>query len=204
LQDPELPDEKRAEYFRSLQQSGRRLLNIMNDLVELSELETGQAKLSLSPVALNPLLEETYHFFLPEAGKKGLGFSLSLGKRPGSDCFCTDSQKLLAILRHLLKNALKYTNRGSVAFGYEKRDGAWLFFVKDTGIGIPDDQQGVIFERFVQGEASSLKPCDGAGLGLSITREYVRLLGGELQLVSTPEKGSTFSFQFPEQMCKEE
>jgi len=203
LQDPELPGEKRDEYFQSLQQSGRRLLNTMNDLVELSELETGQSQLSLSMVSLKPLLEEMYNFFLPEAEKKGVALILSMGKN-GHDRMRTDGKKLQAVFRHLLKNAFKFTPHGSVEFGYEHTEGSWRFFVKDTGIGIPENQQSVIFERFVQGEDSPLKPCEGAGIGLSITKEYVRLLGGELSLFSAPGKGSLFSFRFPGRIHEEE
>ncbi len=109
----------------------------------------------------------------------------------------TDKEKALRILTNLVKNAIKFTDEGSIEFGYEKKGNYFEFFVKDTGIGIPKDRQGAIFERFVQGDISDSRAFQGAGLGLSITAAFVEILGGKIWMKSKIDKGSIFYFTIP-------
>ena len=110
----------------------------------------------------------------------------------------TDKEKLNAVLINLIKNAIKFTDKGSVEFGYTKRTGFFEFFVRDTGVGISPEQKGIIFERFRQGSESLSRNYEGAGLGLSISKSFVEMLGGTIWMESKPGEGSAFYFTVPD------
>jgi signal transduction histidine kinase len=109
----------------------------------------------------------------------------------------TDREKLITTMSHLVKNAIKYSDIGKVEVGYKIQDKRLLFYVKDTGVGIPKERQKIIFNRFVQAEQSINRPYEGAGLGLSIVKSYVRILGGTINVKSKPGEGSCFWFSIP-------
>jgi signal transduction histidine kinase len=117
---------------------------------------------------------------------------------PAKEAFIkTDREKLYAILTNLVKNAIKYTNKGSIEFGYFKKVEMIEFYFKDTGIGIPKDRQEAIFERFIQADIADKQARQGAGLGLSITKAYIEMLGGKIWVESQDGIGSTFYFTLP-------
>lgn len=197
LKSPDLSVGNQQEFIDIIEKSGQRMLNIINDLIDISKIEANQIMLNISTTNLNLLEEELFRFFNPEFKSKGLELKYTSGLS-GTKCLVrTDSLKLYQILSNLIKNAFKFTSSGRVEFGYRLTDASLNFFVKDTGIGIPDDQRNIIFERFRQGNCAMNRKYEGAGLGLTISKAYIELLGGSIQLESEPGKGTEISFQIP-------
>jgi CheY-like chemotaxis protein len=157
-------------------------------------------KLHLTESNINEQIEYMYTFFKPEVAAKGLMFSFKTSLPAKEAILKTDREKVFAILTNLVKNAIKYTKHGSIEFGYDKRGDNLEFYVKDTGIGIPEDRQEAIFERFIQADIEDKMARQGAGLGLAITKAYVEMLGGKIWLESEEGVGSTFYFTLPYQV----
>lgn len=197
LKDQDLSGKQQNIYIDIIQKSGNRMLNTVNDLIDISRIETGQVEVSMSEVNVNEEVENLYNFFAPEAQSKGLELLLAKKSPEFETIVYTDRSKLNSILTNLIKNGIKYTDEGSIEIGYGKIKNSIWFYVKDTGPGIPFDRQEAIFERFTQAETDNTKAKDGFGLGLSITRAYVKMLGGEIWLESEMGKGSVFSFTIP-------
>ncbi len=197
LRKPELSGEKKKKYIDTIQTSGQRMLNTINDLIDISRIEAGQVEISESDVNINEQLNFLYTFFQPEAYDKGLKLSYSTGLSFKESTIRMDEEKLQSILTNLIKNAIKYTHKGSIEFGYELEN-EWLqFYVRDTGIGIDPKHHKTVFERFTQEEMGTTRNFEGAGLGLPITRAYVEKLGGRIWLDSKKNAGSTFYFTLP-------
>ncbi len=201
LKEPALTRDEQNEYIRIIEKSGTRMLNLINNIIDYSKIEAGLMKVNLHRSNINEQIEYLYQFFLPEAESKGIVLSFNNALTAKESTLKTDSEKLLAILTNLVKNAIKYTNRGSIEFGYthEEKDGIELlqFFVKDTGSGIPSDRLEAIFERFIQADIEDKMAIQGAGLGLSISKAYVELLGGTIWVESLENIGSVFYFTIP-------
>jgi len=201
LKEPDLTGEQQQDYIEIIEKSGARMLNIINDIVDISKIESGQMKVLLKETNVNEQLEFIYKLFYREIEQKGLHFSIKKSLSLPEAIIETDREKLYAILTNLVKNAVKYTDRGSIEFGYdlvETRHALSLqFFVKDTGIGIPKDRQETIFERFMQADIVDKMARQGAGLGLAISKAYVEMLGGKIGVESEEGKGSTFFFTIP-------
>ncbi|MEE4662262.1 MAG: ATP-binding protein, partial [Halieaceae bacterium] len=204
LSEPDLSGEEKSKYIGVIMKSGQRMLNIINDLIDISKIEAGQMELVVSNTKVNEQLDFLYTFFKPEAESKSIKFNCKKGLGDNESNIITDKEKLYAILTNLLKNAMKYTHAGGVEYGYSQKGEAGKpvleFFVKDTGIGIAPDRQQAIFERFVQADLQISKPYEGAGLGLAITKAYCEMLGGDLWVESEPGKGSIFRFTIPYQV----
>jgi signal transduction histidine kinase len=169
----------------------------VNDVIEISNVEAGRLKYSVSDVDLPGLLDDLYQQFRARAAEKNITFSLELPDKDISAHFRTDSTKLIQILSNLLNNAFKFTSTGNISYGYRDKDPYLEFFVADTGIGIEYDQQSKVFERFYQVDNTVTRLHEGTGIGLAISKAYVELLGGKIWLVSEPSKGSTFFFTIP-------
>jgi PAS domain S-box-containing protein len=201
LKQPDLSDEKQQKYIGIIQKSGTRMLNIINDIVDISKIEAGLMQVDIKDSNINEQIEYIYTFFKPEVEAKGLQFLIKNTLPEIEANIKTDREKLYAILTNLIKNAIKFTNKGYIEFGYQliKDNGAAKleFYVKDTGIGIPADRQDVIFERFIQADISNLMVLQGTGLGLSISKAYVEILGGNIWLESKENVGTTFYFTIP-------
>ena len=204
LKEPGLSGKEQQEYIRIIEKSGARMLNIINDIVDISKIEAGVMKLNLKNSNINEQTEYIYTFFKPEVEAKGMKLYLKNTLPSNEAMFETDSEKLYAILMNIVKNAIKYTEKGSIEIGYdvigpvETYHGTSLqFYVKDTGMGIPKDRQEAIFERFIQADIEDKKAMQGAGLGLAITRSYVEMLGGRIRVESEEGRGSTFYFTLP-------
>ncbi len=197
LKESKLNGEEQQEYISNIERSGSRMLNTIKNLIDISTIETGQLSLSFSDTSINEQIDQIYALFKPEVERKGISFishkSLPLEK---DICF-TDREKLTAILINLIKNALKYSNEGKIEFGYKLNKNQLQFFVKDEGIGIPYDMQETIFNQFVQADSSLSSKYQGSGLGLSITKAYVEMIGGEIWLESKEGVGSAFYFEIP-------
>jgi signal transduction histidine kinase len=173
------------------------MMGIINDLINISKLESGQESISLAPVSLIDISNNLTTFYRPETEKKELSLELEVQSNKEDVVLYTDREKLYAILSNLIKNAIKYSNTGTIRFGYTREADNIVFHVKDQGIGIEYEMQSQIFERFVQGEPFLKKNYDGLGLGLAIAKAYTELLGGEIWLESEPGKGSAFYFSIP-------
>lgn len=201
LKEPNLTTDEQREYIKIIEKSGVRMLNIINDIIDISKIESGLMKVVMNESNINSQIDYVYTFFKPEVERKGMNLILG-GCLPDKEAIIrTDREKLFAILTNLVKNAIKYTNEGSIEFGSAcvETDGRPFlqFYVKDTGIGIPKDRQSAIFERFIQADVSDISAREGAGLGLAITKAYVEMLHGTIWVESEIGKGSTFYFTIP-------
>jgi hypothetical protein len=197
LKEPGLSGEKQQKYIKIIERSGDRMLNIINDIVDISKIESGLMKIYIKETNINEQVENIYNFFKPEAEAKGLQLSVKKSLPEKEAIIKTDSKKIDAILSNLIKNAIKYTKKGTIEFGYYKKGTFLEFYIKDTGIGIPKDRQKAIFERFIQADISDKMAMQGAGLGLSIAKAYIEMLGGQIWLESEVDIGSTFYFTIP-------
>ena len=197
LKRPNLSGEDQKKFIGIIQNSGDRMLNIINDIVDISKIESGLMMVSLKESNINDQIEYIYNFFKPEVEKKGVQFRYYNSLASIESYINTDSEKVYAILTNLVKNAIKFTSSGSLEFGYIKKGNYLEFYVKDTGIGIPKDRQKAIFERFIQADIEDDNAYQGAGLGLSISAAYVKMLGGEIWVSSEVGKGSCFYFTLP-------
>ncbi len=197
LGEPGLSESLKERYIRIINKSSNRLLSTINDLIDISKIEAGQMKLNNSETHVNFLLEELYNFFYPDANSKGLSL-ISLPTLPNDQVtIVSDSDKLHAILSNLIKNAIKYTKTGNITFGYLLRKDFLEFYVNDTGIGVPDERMDAIFNRFEQADIEDQDALDGSGLGLTISKAYVEMLGGNIWITSKKGFGSKFSFTIP-------
>jgi len=199
LKEPDLTGEEQQEFISVIEKSGARMLNIINDIMSISKVEAGQMDVTISETDINEQIDYIYTFFSPEAVKSGI---LLLCKKSltGDDAIIkTDREKVYAILTNLVKNALKFTRVGTIEFGYRivGNNAELEFYVKDTGSGINKKHLEFIFERFRQGSESLNRNYEGAGLGLSISKAYVEMLGGQIWVESEEGKGSTFYFTLP-------
>lgn len=197
LKQPDLTTEEQHEYIAIIEQSGQRMLNVLNDLLSISKIESGLMNLSLSETNLNEQLECIRSFFNLEASQKGIQLSLTCPLCNKECVIRTDTEKFHAVFTNLMKNAIKFTDKGSVSFGYEQRPDVLLFYVKDSGVGIPQDKLSLVFERFQQVQMGLSRSYEGAGLGLSISKAYVEMLGGTIWVESEEGKGSQFYFTLP-------
>ena len=201
LKAPELSGEEQQAYIKIIEKSGARMLNIINDIIDISKIEAGLMKLDSKESNINEQIEYIYTFFKPEAEAKKLKISFNNALPAKEAVVTTDREKLYAILTNLVKNAIKYTHNGSIEFGYNLKTNNETneleFYVKDTGIGIPKERHEAIFERFIQADISDKMAYQGAGLGLAISKAYVEMLGGKIRVESEEGKGSCFYFTLP-------
>lgn len=192
LQDPEISSNEQKQYFTFVRQSGNRLLDTINDIIEISKIESNQTPLNHSEANIDEIMVFNYEFFKPKAESKNLNFSFI--NDLNNTFIQTDRNKLESVLTNLMKNALKFTKSGSVEFGCKQKDNLLLFYVKDTGVGINKDRINSIFNRFEQGDLGINRGYEGSGLGLSIAKAYSEMLGGNLWVESVKDFGSTFYF----------
>ena len=197
LKEPKLTTEEQREYIAIIEKSGKRMLNIINDIVDISKIESGQMTINIVETNVNNQVEYIYTFFKPEVEEKGMQLLPSFGLPGDKSIVQTDQEKVFAILTNLVKNAIKYSDMGTIEFGYELKGEYLEFYVKDQGIGVPKERQKAIFERFIQADISDVRAFQGAGLGLAITKTYVEMLGGRIWMESEPGEGSIFYFTLP-------
>ncbi len=197
LETPDLPEDARAEYIDIIKQSGDRMLNTINDLIEISSIETGVVAVMEGATNVNELLYSLFNFFELQSEQKGLQLYCNTSLPDEKAIIITDKNKLDSILTNLIRNAIKFTQKGSVEFGYKPKSRELEFYVSDTGGGIPADRISAVFERFVQGDIRITRPYEGSGLGLSITKAYVEMLGGSIHVESKEKEGSVFRFTIP-------
>ena len=197
LRKSNISAKEKEEYLEIIEKSGNKMLDTINDLVDISRIESNQLKIDYSIVNLNEQIDSLVKNFEPVAASKGIQF---LHKKAfgNEDAFIeTNKEKLNIILSNLIENAVNYTKEGTVEFGYNVNGANLQFFVKDTGIGIERNRHKAVFDRFVQSETSLSKPYEETGLGLSVAKAYVELLGGKIWVESEKGKGSEFIFEIP-------
>jgi signal transduction histidine kinase len=197
LKTASLSTEQMQEYITIIEKSSARMLNTITDLIEISRIESGQTEVNVSLVNIDGQLDSMYAIFKPEADKKGIHLTMNFTLDADESYLRTDREKLDTILIQLLKNSIKYTKKGSIEIGYVAKGNYIEYYVKDSGIGIEKDKQHAIFGRFTQADNSLSKIYEGAGLGLSITKAYVEMLGGTIWVDSEPGTGATFYFTIP-------
>ncbi len=203
LKDPDLEGEKRDLYVKHIELSSKQLLNIIDDIIDISKIESGQLKISNRPVRINGIMEEIYSSFFHRIrgdapGQKRVTFHLEKGVESPDFTLVTDDYRLRQVLNNLIGNAIKFTEEGKITFGYMVKNNRHIeFFVKDTGPGIPENMLGLIFDRFGQVNQQSYSQPSGTGLGLPISKNLVILMGGELWVESKVNKGSIFRFTLP-------
>jgi len=195
LNNQNLTDTKRKYFTEIINNSCQQLLSIVNDILDISKIETGQMEVNRTIVVVNHLIIELLSFYNAHSEKKNLNIYAKKQLSDKESTIRTDAAKLRQILNNLLSNAMKYTDEGVIEFGYELKNNDIEFYVKDTGVGIKPEYHTVIFERFRQGESNEI--VKGTGLGLAISKSFVEILGGRIWLTSQPGKGSTFFFTIP-------
>ncbi|GAB2880709.1 hypothetical protein GCM10027277_57330 [Pseudoduganella ginsengisoli] len=196
--------DKQVEYAATINSAGKDLLNLINDILDLSKIEAGRVELQMESVAIGDLATQLRDLFMPQAEHQGLAFSVDVA--PGVPAVVTtDEQRLQQVLKNLLANAIKFTSHGRVGLSIRPavpgehglQDAAVAFAVSDTGVGIAPDQHERIFHAFQQADGSTSRKYGGTGLGLSISRQLARCMGGELALSSAPGAGSIFTLFLP-------
>ena len=197
LQESDLKNEIKDEYIRIVKKNGERLLNTIYEIIDISEIESGQISVSFDDINLIEFIENLYNAFKPEVEAKGLLFKQVFHIAEEQSIIKTDKIKLYSVLTNLLRNAVKYTDNGFVELGCSVEKNSLQFYVKDSGIGIPENKQQAIFERFMQADISRSRSYEGSGLGLSISKAYIEMLGGKIWVESKKNIGSTFFFQIP-------
>jgi signal transduction histidine kinase/HAMP domain-containing protein/DNA-binding response OmpR family regulator len=203
---------KQVKYAETIHSSGTDLLALINDILDLSKIESGTMDIDIGSVRFTDLRDYCARTFHHVADDKGLDFKIALPHGMERETIHTDVKRLQQVLKNLLSNALKFTETGSVQLKLERAHDGWsqdhpalsraknviAFSVTDTGIGIPQDKQRIIFEAFQQADGTTSRKYGGTGLGLSISRELTRRLGGEIRLQSIPGAGSTFTLFLPQ------
>ena len=197
LKKPTLTGEEQQNYIRIIEKSGARMLNLINDIISISKIESGIMDIYLSETNINHQMQFVYDSLILDARQKKLNLSFACALSGKEAIIQTDGEKLYGILSNLVKNAIKYTDTGAIEFGYIEKADEFEFYVKDTGIGIPKERHEAVFERFIQADIGDKMARQGAGLGLTISKAHVEMLGGRIWLVSEESKGSTFFFTIP-------
>lgn len=197
LKKPKTSGEQQLKYIKVIEKSCARMLNIINDIVSISKIESGVMDIHLTKININNQLQFIYDSLKFDADNKNLNLLLNLALPEEEASIKTDSEKFYGILSNLVKNAIKYTDTGTIEFGYTYKENTFEFYVKDTGIGIPKERQDAIFERFIQADIADKMARQGAGLGLAISRAYVEMLGGKIWVESEEPIGSSFFVTLP-------
>ena len=208
--EEETSSNEKLEFGQMINQSALRLMNTIDNIIEISQLQSGKLDVFATEFNIKLLTSELLNSFISDCHAKDLGIKVTHDLVNGREHIFTDRLKLRSILSNLIENAIKYTKRGSIDFGYIFKTASWIceadepitpteieFYVRDTGIGISKAQQTKIFEQFMQADVSTTREFEGTGLGLAITKAYIEGLGGKLWVESEVGKGSTFYFTIP-------
>lgn len=197
LKTPKLTGDEQQEYIDIIQKSGTRMLHIINDIISISKIQSEQTEVFISNIDINEQLYYVHHFFKLEAEQKKLRINLKNELNGNKVIIRTDREKLFAVLTNLVENAIKFTQTGSIELGYHLKGEFLEFYVKDTGLGIPEEHLEIIFERFRQGSESLNRNYEGSGLGLAISKAYIEILGGRIWVESGIGQGTTMRFTIP-------
>ncbi|WP_082703880.1 PAS domain S-box protein [Lutibacter profundi] len=194
--EPNLSNEDREKYANVVINSSKQLLTIVNDILDISKIEAGVVKLNYESTNVNRMLDNLYAFYKPKAEENNLELNCVKGLENFKSVISIDRIKLNQVLTNLLSNAFKFTDKGSIDFGYEFIENKLQFYVKDTGVGIEEDIQDKIFDRFIQANQDLNKKLQGTGLGLAISKRFIELFKGDIWIDSNT-KGTTIYFTIP-------
>ncbi len=197
LKDSALSKKEQIEYIEIIQKNSKRLLNVIEDLIDISKIESDQIDIKLLPTSLNKVFSDLYLIYKQPIECKGLEIRNNTSSKIKDCVIYTDQAKLTQVLSNLLSNAVKYTKCGYIEFGYSFERNDVLFYVRDSGIGIPQGLEKTIFERFRQADLSPFSEAEGSGLGLSISKAFVEKMGGKIGVKSQVGQGSEFYFTLP-------
>jgi len=200
LSEEDLSQDDKDDFISKIKNAGRSLMTLINDIIDIAKIEAGQLKVSESACDINQMLSDlrgTFEEMKNISGKKSISLNLVLPEDNSHQFVSTDPMRLQQIFTNLLSNALKFTEFGSIEFGYTNQSNTLSFFVKDSGIGILRSKQKLLFQRFSQLDPSTTRKYGGTGLGLAISKNLVDLLGGSIGMESNPGKGSLFYFTIP-------
>lgn len=197
LAEPDLTDQTRSSYIDTVSQSSDKLLAIISDIIDISNIEAGIVKLSEEIIRINDVFDKLGKVFVPLATGRGLELRFVKNLADDEAVILSDNQKFYQILFNLLNNSFKFTSAGSVEAGYTLKEDYIEFYVSDTGIGIPDNQMTKVFDRFYQVDHTISRTFEGTGLGLSISKAFVEHMGGRMWVESKLGNGSVFYFTLP-------
>lgn len=197
LYETEVSKEEVKEYSDIILTSANRLLDLLNNIIDISKIQAGTLEARYSSINLNEAINKVIRHFSLAAGKKNLELRTKYSLADEDAVIYSDELFIYQILSNLISNAIKFTDEGSIEVGYKLKGDKLMFSVQDTGCGIPAEQQPRIFEKFYQANTSLSRRYEGAGLGLTITKGLVETLGGEIWFESVPEEGTTFYFTIP-------
>jgi PAS domain S-box-containing protein len=204
LGEPDLDAKSRQSYIEVIMQSSNHLLAIITDIVDISNLEANLIKIVKNEININTTLKKLSDQFIPVVNEKRLALTFETGLNYPDAFILTDSTKLIQVISNLINNAIKFTSKGNIKFGYIVKNDFLEFFISDTGIGIQQEHHTRIFDRFYQVQNTVSRLYEGTGLGLTISKAYVELLGGKIWLSSEPGKGTSFFFTIPYEKQKVE
>jgi PAS domain S-box-containing protein len=200
LEKTEHDDEKRKEYIRYIKICSENLLHIVNEILDISKIEAGIIEISEEKFSLNNMINDLY-ILITEKNRtlknNTLEISCHKALRDGEDYIISDEKRISQILMNLLENSLKFTSKGKIDFGYKIEEQSLIFYVQDTGIGIPPDKYDIIFKRFTQADQTLSREFGGMGLGLAISKSYTEKINGKIWFESEVNKGSTFYLSIP-------
>jgi PAS domain S-box-containing protein len=199
LNEPDLNEADRHQYTAIIYQNSVQLLSIINDIVDIANVESGQAKINLTEFNLNSMLRNLHEQCIMSGKENNVSITLKMSLADEDSTISADNTKLIQILSNLINNAIKFTRNGQVDFGYVLKDKLLEFRIKDSGIGIPSEYHSRIFDRFFQVDNAVSRQYSGTGLGLSICKGYIELMGGTITVESEPGKGTLFLFTIPYQ-----
>jgi signal transduction histidine kinase len=201
LKKPHLTGDKQEQYIKIIRKSSERMLNTINDIIDISRIEAGQIEVVKTETYVNMILDEQYNIFNTEARPKELELICKPSLSDSETSIVTDKHKLEKILSNLIENAIKFTHQGNVTFGCslitDKNFKKLEFYVIDTGIGIPQSRIKAVFNPFEQADIEDTRAFEGSGLGLAISKSYVEMLGGKIWVESEEGIGSQFYFTLP-------
>ncbi len=196
LNEKDLSGEKRDKFIEIIRKSGDRMLNTVNDIIDISKIDAGQIEIWKTQVNIFEEIENIFEFFVKEANTKGIRLQL-INKLPKQSIIISDKTKFNSIITNLIKNAIKFTDKGSIKIYCIKKGAELEFKITDTGIGIPKNRIHSIFNRFEQADIEDSYAREGSGLGLAITEAYVEMLSGKIHVDSEINMGTTFCFTLP-------
>ncbi len=197
LLDKDLSNKNQKDYIEIINKSGERLLNTINDIIDISKIDSNQVQITAEMVNISDLLSDLINFFQLQCIEKGIKLEVDNKILNPPIIIQTDRTKILSVFTNTIINAIKYTCQGVVSVGMERKDNYLEFVIKDTGMGIPHNRLIAIFERFVQADIEDSNALQGSGLGLAISKEYIKMLGGEIWVHSKVGEGSSFFFTIP-------
>ncbi|WP_372772180.1 PAS domain S-box protein [Mangrovibacterium sp.] len=197
LLEPDLQEEDKEQFLRIIYQSGIRLMDTVSDLVEISKIEAGIVDVKSSTFDIHSAVIDLVRFFQPQADEKNLKLEFRTESHQPNLMITSDKGKFDSVLTNLIRNALKFTNKGTVSIEYAICEGQLQFCIEDTGVGIPEHRHKAIFNRFEQADNDFSRAFEGSGLGLAIAKSYVEMIGGQIWLESTVGLGSRFYFTLP-------